>query len=362
MEVSIADSFDVQLAEMITGRNDVEKLIEKSRWIGNFMVEHYEKEETCYEFLPEMLVSMRRRLKKKYSKEKIYTLYTNAGLYYQLHNRPLEALEMYQTVGDTERIASILVDNVRRAPNNGFYYELKKYYLALPEEKIRKSIELMCGMSMLQSLLLNVEESERWYEELQKYAKEHTGGERRTAKSRLLYLEISLPHRGSDDMIEILKRASGLLLEKQVSLQEFSVTSNQASQMNGGKDFCEWSKRDRELARTIGKAVELVLGKYGKGLINLALAESFLEKGGDQLRGGSACQQRQDAGRISWQDRTVFCGRRNPGMASYSDRESGRGGGTSNPFLQEGGGRRKGKAVAECEDVSHPQQAVWKEA
>lgn len=85
--MSIADSFDVQLAEMITGRNDVEKLIEKSRWIGNFMVEHYEKEETCYEFLPEMLVSMRRRLKKKYSKEKIYTLYTNAGLYYQLHNR-----------------------------------------------------------------------------------------------------------------------------------------------------------------------------------------------------------------------------------------------------------------------------------
>ena len=51
--------------------------------------------------------------------------------------------------------------------------------------------------------------------------------------------------------------------------------------MNGGKDFCEWSKRDRELASTIGKAVELVLGKYGKGLVNLALAESFLEKGGD---------------------------------------------------------------------------------
>lgn len=30
MEVSIADSFDVQLAERITGRNEVEKLIEKS--------------------------------------------------------------------------------------------------------------------------------------------------------------------------------------------------------------------------------------------------------------------------------------------------------------------------------------------
>ena len=51
--------------------------------------------------------------------------------------------------------------------------------------------------------------------------------------------------------------------------------------MNGGKDFCEWSKRDRELAKTIGKLISLVLGKYGKGLVNLALAESFFEKGED---------------------------------------------------------------------------------
>ena len=49
--------------------------------------------------------------------------------------------------------------------------------------------------------------------------------------------------------------------------------------MNGGKDFCEWSKRDTELALTIGKSVEFVLEKYGKGLVYLALAESYLEKG-----------------------------------------------------------------------------------
>ena len=48
-----------------------------------------------------------------------------------------------------------------------------------------------------------------------------------------------------------------------------------------GKDFCEWSRKDRELAGSIGKIVTLVLGKYGKGLVNLALAESFFEKGGD---------------------------------------------------------------------------------
>ena len=51
--------------------------------------------------------------------------------------------------------------------------------------------------------------------------------------------------------------------------------------MNGGKDFCQWSKKDKELASSIGKLVEFVLGKYGKGLVSIALAESFLEKGLD---------------------------------------------------------------------------------
>ena len=48
--------------------------------------------------------------------------------------------------------------------------------------------------------------------------------------------------------------------------------------MNGGKDFCEWSRKDRELAVSLGKIIEFVLGKYGKGLVPLALAESYLEK------------------------------------------------------------------------------------
>ncbi len=281
MEVSIVDEFNVHLAEMITGRTDIEILLEKSKWIGNFMIEVYKENEVFYKLREEMLISMRRRLKRKYTKEQIRSLYENAGLFYQLSHQPLRALEMYEKIKDTERIASILIDNIREAPNKGYYYELKKYYLALSEQKILSSPELMCGMSMLQSLLLDIDESERWYRELEDYAKKHSGSQKRIAKSRLLYLDIALPHRGTDKMIEILKKAYLLLLDKQVSLQEFSVTSNQASQMNGGKDFCEWSKRDRELAKSIGKIVEFILGKYGKGLVNLALAESFFEKGED---------------------------------------------------------------------------------
>ena len=281
MEVSIVDCFTAHLAEMITGINNVESILSRVKWLGNFMVERTEKDEVVYEFRREMRISMRRRLKRKYNKEQIHALYENAGLYYQLNKEPIRALEMYQKAGEKERIASLLIENARTAPNNGYYYQLKKYYLKLSDEKIRTSPELMMGMSMLQSLLLDIEESERWYQELEQYAKEHSGRERRQARSKLLYLEIGLPHRGSENMVEILKKAHLLILDKQVSLQEFSVTSNQASQMNGGKDFCEWSKRDRELAKGIGKLVEFILGKYGKGMVNLALSESFFENGED---------------------------------------------------------------------------------
>ena len=139
----------------------------------------------------------------------------------------------------------------------------------------------MAGLSMLQSMLLNIEESDRWYHALEEYGQKHSGSPGREARSRLLYLKIGLPHTGTVNMVDLLKNADILLRDRKAALPELSVTSNLPSVMNGGKDFCEWSKHDRELARSIGKPVSFVLGKYGKGLVSLALAESFFEKGGD---------------------------------------------------------------------------------
>ena len=282
MEISIVDEFTTKQSEMVTGRSDSELLTERAKWLGNFMTSRVDGEgETIYQLQLHMRISMRRRLARKYDKERVRDLYENAGLYYRLKGDIKLALDMFEKAEATERIVSILVDNARRAPNIGYYYELKKYYLALPESAVLRNPELMSGMSMLQSLLLDPEESERWYSELKKYTDMSQGSEKKNAKSLLLYLDIALPHRGSVDVLRIMKAAYLMMFNKEIRLPEFSVTSNLPSQMNGGKDFCEWSKKDRELAANVGKIVEFVLGRYGKGLVNIALAESFLEKGGD---------------------------------------------------------------------------------
>lgn len=281
METSIVENYTKELAGMITGRDDVDVLVSHAEELGNFMTRT--GQDGIWEYRWGMRQAMRGRLAKKYSREKILQLYSHAGLYYEMNGRYPEALEMYGTTGKKEDIRRVLSANARRNPAAGSYFELRDYYLTLPEEMILGDPVLMCYMSMLHSILMDTEESERWYRELEEYAKKHSGGERREARSRLLYLDIALPHRGSADIASLIKNAGSLLPGQRMALPEFSVTTNLPSLMNGGKDFCEWSRHDRELAASIGKAASIVLGKYGKGLVPLALAESGLEKGMDSF-------------------------------------------------------------------------------
>ena len=279
MNICIVETFTIRLAAMLTGRSDVEKVIAKAEETGNFF--EIAGVDGVWKCRWPMRKSMRQRLGRRKTLEQIRRLYYTAGLYYELENQIPEALSMYEECRDMESISRLLISNANKNPSSGWYYELRRYYLELPEQIIEESPALMAGMSLLHSMLMNIEESERWYQALEQYADTHTGGQRREARSRLIYLKIVLPHRGSMDMIDLIKNADLFLREWRSTLPDLSVTSNLPSMMNGGKDFCEWSRKEREMVVSIGKPVEFILGKYGKGLVSLILAESFLEKGED---------------------------------------------------------------------------------
>ena len=297
MKISIVENLTLELAEMITGRNDVERMITRALDMGNFL----EEKEGVYYVRYALRASMQRRMARLWTKEQRNNLYYNAGLFFELTGKIPEALDMYRRCGNQERISDILIANSRKNPSTGYYYELRGYYLSLSEETVKKSVELMAAMSMLYSMLLEPEESEKWYQSLKEYEAEQRGSRKQSAAAWLLYLDIGLPHRGIRNMTELLKRAGALLLSRSIILPEFSVTSNQPSLMNGGKDFCKWSKKDVYLADTIGKIAERVLGRFGRGLVNVALAESFFEKGEDHyevsVRAGRGRMQAEAGGK-----------------------------------------------------------------
>lgn len=276
-QVSVVEEFNIPLAEIITGNNHVYVLLDKALSEGNFI----SREGDIYRMRPVLLQALQKRAERIYGSERIRGYAYNAGLYYETHERIIQALAMYERCGNDDRIRELLIRNARRNPGNGHYYELRKYYLSMKEEDIEGSVILMAGMSMLYSLLMQKKESEYWYDKLKAFAQVAKGGEKREALSRIAYLDIALPHRGSMNILKILKTIPSLLFDNGIGLPEFSVTSNLPSTMNGGKDFCHWSLKDKELAGSIGKLVERILGRYGKGLVNTALGESYYEKGED---------------------------------------------------------------------------------
>lgn len=315
MQISVVEEFDISLAEMITGRNNMESMIERALELGNFLIKRVnDNQSTNYQILKSMRISMLRRMKRKYSKDQKDNLYYNAGLGYEVRGDIPKALEMYEKGNAQDRISGLLIENCKQNPGSGYLFEMRRYYLKMPKEKIFQSAELMAGMSMLQSIMLNLEESEYWYQELVKFTKTQNGSYKKAAKSWIVYLDIALPHRGSMGLTKIFSVAGNFLTNREIVLPEFSVTSNMPSMMNGGKDFCEWSKQDCKLAKSIGKIVEFVLGKYGKGLVSNALAESFFEKGEDNYEvsalankgklqaeaGGKLEQEFVSVGILSW--------------------------------------------------------------
>ena len=271
------DEFTEKMAGMVTGRKNVMAIITAALSGGSYLT-----------FLPPDTYSVHllfhkylmRKQRLECSKDFIYATYHNAALYYELEDDLENALKYYQLSGDTEKISELLILNSQRHPGNGHYYETEIYYRALPKDAILASPELMSGMCMLCSLRCQPEESEYWFSELEHYGEQLEKQDKnyKLVQGKLCYLRIALPHRGSKNITAILLNVAKAYSTGPFRLQEFSVTSNLPSVLNGGKDFCAWVRHDRQIYRLMKKPCELLLGRYGVGIADVALAESLFEK------------------------------------------------------------------------------------
>ncbi|WP_167957552.1 LuxR C-terminal-related transcriptional regulator [Anaerosporobacter faecicola] len=272
------ETFTVEMAETITGNNRIPLLFEKAMEVGTFLTKLDEKN---YMYRKPLRLYLKWKQNMVYSEKEKKENYERAALYYQLHNHIEDALYCYKQVGAEDKISSLLIQNAMKHPGTAHFFETREYYLSLPKETVMKSPILISGLCMLYSLTLQKDKSEEWFEILEDYEKNAEKGstKQKEAKVQIAYLNIALPHRGIHGMVKILMNAAVMMKNKGVRLPEFSVTSNMPSIMNGGLDFCEWSKSDKELAILLKYPIELVLGEYGVGLVNISLAESGFEKG-----------------------------------------------------------------------------------
>ena len=280
LELSLFENFDPEMARMVSGDPRAGEFLD---WLCRNTTMLRCDGVDCFHFWPQFRAFLLWEMEREYLPEKRNGLFSRGGLYYELKEDYAHALECYTRSGDHTKVSELLIRNAELHPGMGHYGEMEKYYRSLPESEILASPALMQGMSMLCALATDYEGSERWYRELKKFAdrcgKQDAAGKQ--ARSRLAWLDISLPQRDAEKLTETIPAVFRLLSNKEVSLPPFSVTSTLPGIMNGGKDFSGWSKRDDLLYNTLRIPVEAVLGKDGVGLADCAIAESKFEKGED---------------------------------------------------------------------------------
>ena len=274
------EPFDVEFAQILSGNSHAGELLGELQQDTSMFL--YDDLHHC-RFLPDFRQYLLWQQEREYSAEEQNRLYSRAALYYELHDDYKGALDCYTRCGEYQKVSDLLIKNSELHPGLAHYDEMESYYRSLPREQVLASPALMSGMSMLCSICLDYEGSEAWYQELQDYAAKlkRSDPEYKTVRGRLAYLDIGLPQRSVNDFKAMLPSLITLLTNREIVLPEFSVTSRLPSIMNGGKDFCEWSKEDSDLYRKFRIPVSLLLGRDGVKLPECAIAESKFEKGED---------------------------------------------------------------------------------
>ena len=280
LELAPFESFNLEMARMVSGDAHAGEMLD---WLQRYTTMLLYDGFRQYRFWTQFRGFLLWEMDHTYSAEKRKALFNRGGLYFELKEDYSHALDCYAKGGDHAKVSEILIRNAELHPGMGHYAEMEKYYRSLPESEILESPSLIQGMSMLCALGMDYTGSERWYGELKAFAQrcDPQDAAGKQARSRLAWLDISLPQRKVDGLVETIPAVFRLMTNKEVNLPPFSVTSTLPSIMNGGKDFSPWSKKDDLLYKTIRIPVEMVLGRDGVCLGDCAIAESKFEKGED---------------------------------------------------------------------------------
>ncbi len=276
LKIARFDEFTIKMAEFVSGISRIGLMLNHVAKRSRFFLlvgKHR------YQIFPLFQRFLIQHQEKVCSQNFVDNAWANAGLYYELEDDLIKAIYCYNQAKNAEKIKELLLRHTDRPPYQSYYVELRAYYFALTHEDVERSPELMSALSMIYSMIEQPEESEFWYGRLVEYGRHLKKDDmmRKKVTEKLAYLDLGLPHRGSKNVLNIFLHLPHLL-GKEGSIHSLSATSGMPSLLHGAKDFCAWSKHDRQIYRLFRAKIESLMGENGVGIGDAALAECMFEK------------------------------------------------------------------------------------
>lgn len=271
------ETYTVELIERITGLPKLADLIEYAYSIGSF-VTHLGNQVYRLDGILREYVKWKRAF--VYTQDDFMHMYRNAAAYYEEIDEVELALKYYNKAKMYDKLADILIRNAEFDAARANLFKTRHYIFSLPEETIKNSPALMGSISLVYSVMMCPEDSEKWYNILKEYEMDESRSEeeRKDARARIAYLDVSLVHRSSEERVEGLYKAAMLVKEEKLRLPELSFTGNSPSLANGGVDFSHWLNMDKRYAVTFKSQMQGMFGKFGKAIVTVAIAEGLFEQ------------------------------------------------------------------------------------
>ena len=274
--------FDLELARVLTADYRIPIVLDNMLKEGNYLVKCSQTDYRIREPYRGYLVwkySFRSDI--RYDSE----VFGRAAVYYNLQNRPIEALRCLVLSRSQQRLKETVIDIARNEPmQQACLGYLNEYMNKLTAETLHSTPVLMAARSMSYSLYLNPSLSEEWYKLLAEYALKPDIKEldRKEARYRLAFLDLMLPHRGLQDVEARLTR----LIEAQTAWNgvpgQMSFTGIHCSYISGLFDLTQFhgSGIEQEGNRRIMRMASHLLNTRYEGFRDL-LREEFLFESGD---------------------------------------------------------------------------------
>lgn len=137
------EQFNLELAQMVSGEIRVGELLSNLRRDTTMLLSDRRDQ---YHFWPIFQQFLLWELSQEYSVPEQQAVYSRAGLYYELRDDYAHALDCYEKSGEHRKVSALLVKNAELHPGVGRYYDMERYYYAMPEDEILRSPSLMCGI------------------------------------------------------------------------------------------------------------------------------------------------------------------------------------------------------------------------